>query len=98
MRKQNETFDSSCGAVRVELLSEFRVLLLELLQVLRQTMYCGVQRFLLPLGTFTLRSTTVDAKREGGFSLESFGLSSPCGHPGAATTSLVSPLRKKGHL
>lgn len=59
------TFDSSCRAVRAELLSERRVLLLELLQVLRQTMNRGAQRFLLPLGAFTLHSTTVGRNGEG---------------------------------
>lgn len=59
------TFDSSCRAVDAELLSERRVLLLELLQVLRQTMNRGAQRFLLPLRAFTLRSTTVGRNREG---------------------------------
>ena len=60
------TFDSSCRTVGVELLSERRVLLLELLQVLRQTMNRGAQSFLLPLWAFTLCSTTAHRKTEGG--------------------------------
>lgn len=58
------TFDSPSRAVSVEFLSECCVLLLKLLQVLRQTHNCGTESFLLPLGAFALRSATTD--REGG--------------------------------
>lgn len=95
------TFDSSCRAVRAELLSERRVLLLELLQVLRQTMNRGAQRFLLPLGAFTLHSTTVGRNGEGRVFTKKVEMivlfffnihhksCPPClsGHPGSLTTT-----------
>lgn len=52
------TFEPSCRTVRAELLPEHRVLLLQLLQGLGQTMNRGAQRLLLPLGASTLCSTT----------------------------------------
>lgn len=51
------TFYSCRRTVGVEFFTQRRVLLLELLQVVRQTENCGAQGLLLPLGTSTPFST-----------------------------------------
>lgn len=57
-----KTFGSSSRTVGVEFFSECHVLLLKLLQVLSQTVNCGAQSFLLPLGAFALGSTAATDK------------------------------------